>query len=164
MAYGERTFEGDMNISPFFEFLWGQRKSQNNLGLTRLYPWVPPLNPFNVCNPDAEGGMDCGLARDELWTNPGLRETIINTFDCDPGPGGSCDLRRGPIGPRWVRPFVSVKGDRNIDESVVSQARIVGGVKADPAVSREGILLGAGTARLSRFIRHPRVKTSRRVS
>ncbi len=142
MAYGERTFEGDMNISPFFEFLWGQRKSQNNLGLTRLYPWVPPLNPFNVCNPDAEGGMDCGLARDELWTNPGLRETIINTFGCDPGPGGSCDLRSGPIGPRWVRPFVSVKGDRNIDEAVVSQARIVGGVKADLPFLERGSFSG----------------------
>ena len=163
MAYGERTFEGDMNISPFFEFLWGQRKSQNDLGLTRLYPWVPPLNPFNVCNPDAEGGMDCGSARDELWTNPGLRQTIMDMFGGNPGPGGSCDLRGGPIGPQWVRPFVSVKGDRNIDESIVSQTRIVGESERTCRFSR-GAPSRTGTARSSRFIRHPRAKTSRRVS
>ena len=69
MAYGEYTFEGDMNLAPFFELLWAQDDFFSNSGALQLFPRVPELNPFNICNP-LGSGVDCGLAMDALRTNP----------------------------------------------------------------------------------------------
>jgi iron complex outermembrane receptor protein len=39
-----------------------------NSGEGQLFPDVPALNPYNLCNPNAENGVDCGLAYDAYLT------------------------------------------------------------------------------------------------
>ena len=70
MAYGEYTLEGEMNLTPFFEVLYVERDFFSNSGAGQLFPTVPARNPFNLCNPEAENGVDCGLAWDALMNNP----------------------------------------------------------------------------------------------
>ncbi len=51
MAYGEYTFEGDMNITPFFELLYSRAEvSVENSGTGQFFPWVPSSNAFSPCN------------------------------------------------------------------------------------------------------------------
>lgn len=131
MGYGEYTFEGDANVTPFFEFTYGKRSSNQNGGAYQLFPFVHPLNPFNPCNPFGVNGVDCGLGFDELISKQSLRDAVAAQFGCDIGPGGSCDQTIGPIGPTWVRPIISIRGDRNITFVDVAQFRYVGGITFD---------------------------------
>ena len=131
MGYGEYTFEGDANVTPFFEFSYGQRSSHQNGGAYQLFPFVHPLNPYNPCNPYGVNGVDCGLGLDELLSKQSLRDAVGAVFGCDIGPGGSCDQTIGPIGPTWVRPIITIQGDRNITFVDVAQFRYVGGLTFD---------------------------------
>ena len=140
MAYGEYTLEGEMNVTPYFEILWSERDFVSNSGAGQFFPWVPANNPFNICNPAAEGGVDCGLAEDALLTNPNYvrgfsaHYTALNgCFGlppqyCSPASFG---LLNGPIGAARTRPIVSVRGDRNIAKVVIDHLRWVGGASAD---------------------------------
>mgnify|MGYP003572457848 CR=1 FL=1 len=140
MAYGEYTFEGDWNNTAFFEFNYNDRDFEANSGEGQLFPNVPALNPFNLCNPDAEGGVDCGLAEDALYDNPGYRAQFqqrwvglcaqfgIPPEGCTPEVFG---LYNGPIGPVFTQPIVSVAGDRNMVETNLEQLRGVVGIKGD---------------------------------
>jgi iron complex outermembrane receptor protein len=65
MTYGEYTFEGEMNLTPYFEALYSTRESYSNAGVFQLFPDVPASNPYNICNPNG-AGVDCGLAEDAL--------------------------------------------------------------------------------------------------
>lgn len=131
MTYGEYTFEGDANITPYFEVLYAKREFYSYSGQGQLFPSVPALNPYNICNPDAEGGVDCGLAYDELMNNVNVVNAVLNAFGCDPSTGGNCDQTGGPIGAAGVTPIVSVRGDRSITDVEVDQLRFVTGVTAD---------------------------------
>ena len=51
MAYGEYTFAGEANITPYFETLYAEIDFFQNSGERQLFPSVPALNPFNICNP-----------------------------------------------------------------------------------------------------------------
>ena len=141
MAYGEYTFESEMNLTTFFEVGW----STLDYFLTAdegalLFPDVPPNSPYNLCNPNAVNGVDCGLATDAMFQNPAFveqfstsREGICALFGfpkaaCTPALFG---LVSGPIGPTWTYPIVRVRGDRNLNGVEREQGRLVLGVSGD---------------------------------
>ena len=131
MAYGEYTFAGEANITPYFETLYQDFEFESRGRPPQLFPWVPPLNPFSPCNPAAAGGGDCGLAWDAFMANPAVIQQYMDAFGCDPSAGGSCDQTTGPIGPQLVRPIVGVRGDRDNTKTSGDQLRVVGGVRGD---------------------------------
>ena len=127
MSYGEYTFSGDANITPYFELQWNRRESDSQPFAAQLFPQVNPLNPFNICNP-LGAGQDCGLANDALLTDPNVELAFIDTYGGTPAQLG---LLTGPVGPIWVQPVVHVEGDRNTNQTDVQQLRVVGGVRGD---------------------------------
>lgn len=131
MSYGEYTFEGEANVTPFFEFIYADRSSVHNGGGYQLFPIVNALSPYNICNPNSSIGVDCGLAYNAFISQPSLREAVFERFGCDPGPGGACDRTVPPLGPWPVQPVVVIEGDRNISHVDVAQWRYVGGVRFD---------------------------------
>ena len=70
LAFGEYTFDTEMNLTPFFELGYVEHEYANRGDEAQLFPDIPALNPFNLCNPDAVGGVDCGLANDAMLNNP----------------------------------------------------------------------------------------------
>ncbi|MCY3859469.1 MAG: TonB-dependent receptor [Gammaproteobacteria bacterium] len=130
MSYGEYTFEGEMNVTPFFEALHVRRTTHQETMVPQVFPIVHPLYPFNPCNP-LGFGVDCGLARDAFFNNPDVIAEIESTFGCTPNSGGTCDLTGGPIGPVPVQPVIRIAGDRHITDTEVTQTRWVAGVSAD---------------------------------
>lgn len=150
MAYGEYTFSGEANITPYFELNYNQRETKarsapgGTIGVNPLN--VPGTNPYNPCNPNGLNGVDCGLAWDSVITNPNYIASFGQRYEatcafygftlaqCTPGlfgigPGG-------PSGPISLEPQVSVLGDRDNVRSDVNQLRFVGGVKGDlPMIS-----------------------------
>ncbi|MDJ0760127.1 MAG: TonB-dependent receptor [Woeseiaceae bacterium] len=131
MAFGEYTFEGEMNLTPYFEILYSSVDFFSNSSEGQLFPFVPANNPFNLCNPANPNGVDCGDAADALYNNPNFVNQVLNAFGCDPSAGGSCDQTIGSIGAARTRPIVSVAGDRNFTDVEGEQTRIVGGIRGD---------------------------------
>jgi iron complex outermembrane recepter protein len=132
MAYGEYTFAGEANVTPFFEVMYAKREYFSDFGEPQLFPDVPPDNPFNICNPAAAGGVDCGLAWDALMNNPNLVNQYLSTYGCDPSSGGDCDRTVGAFDEgAYVEPIVTVRGDRNYTDIDADQLRFVGGVRSD---------------------------------
>ena len=139
MAYGEYTLEGDMNLTPYFEAIWSERDFYSNSGASIISPDVPANNPFNLCNPNAENGVDCGLAQDAMYSNPNFLNQFEGVF------GGFCSARGfsplgclaafgffvGPIGPAPTSPIVSIGGDRNEVDVLIDQLRVVTGLSGD---------------------------------
>lgn len=114
MAYGDYTFDGDMNLTPFFEALYSRLDSKvDNSGTPQLFPFVPASNPFNVCN---IANNDCGDLQnqfDGLYTFAGGRFAV-------------------PTGRSYqTRPVVNVRGDRNNYEIRLEQYRGVLGLRGD---------------------------------
>jgi iron complex outermembrane receptor protein len=113
MAYGEYTFDGDWNITPFFEANYSRSDVTARGNVPQLFPVVGNRNPFNPCNLNQPNGVDCGLAQ--------------NTFD---GLTGTVNAR--PLGRSYtVQPVVNVAGDRNFVVSRQEQYRGVFGLKGD---------------------------------
>jgi iron complex outermembrane receptor protein len=107
MAYGEYTFAGAANITPFFEANYSRAEIfSDNSGLAQIFPIVPGSNPFNPCN---LANNDCAAAEAGILGNP----------------GGNSGFSLP------VRPVVSVVGDRNNVEVTQEQYRGVFGVKGD---------------------------------
>ena len=131
MAYGEYTFDGEANITPYFEAMYNDFKFESRSRPPQLFPWVPPSNPFSPCNPAAVGGIDCGDAWDAFMANPAVIQQYMDAFGCDPSAGGSCDQTTGPIGAQYVRPIVGVVGDRDNTKTSGDQLRVVGGIRGD---------------------------------
>ena len=122
MAYGEMTLDGDMNITPYFEAMYNMQEYDQQGREGQLFPFVPALNPYNLCNPDAENGVDCGLAQDAYFTNPSIVQNFANYYldatNCFGVPAAFCSpatfgLLSGPIGAVQTRPVVSLRGDRD---------------------------------------------------
>lgn len=140
MSYGEWTFEGDMNNTAFFEFNYNERETFARSTTPQLFPNVPADNPFNICNPDGINGVDCGLAEDELLTNPNFIAQFANNFAglcadqgvppelCTPATFG---LLNGAVGPQSTLPIVSVAGDRDNVTTQIKQFRGVIGMRGD---------------------------------
>ena len=130
MGYGEYTFAGEMNVTPFFESLHVRRTTRSETMVPQVFPVVHPLYPFNPCNPFGHG-VDCGLAADALYNNPVVVAEIESVFGCTVNAGGTCDQTKGPSGPVPVGIIIRVDGDRHITETEVTQSRWVAGVSAD---------------------------------
>ena len=128
MAYGEYTFEGEANLTPYFELMYSQRESFQITGTPQLFPWVHPLNPFNPCNPGGVNGQDCGLAHDSVLDDPTYRANFQARYGALPEDFG---LYYGAIGPVRSRPVTHVRGDRNMIDVTVSQTRAVAGLRGD---------------------------------
>ena len=129
MAYGEYTLEGDMNLTPFFEVLYVERDFHSDRGAGQMFPDVPARNPFNLCNPDAENGVDCGLAWNAMLNNPNFAAQFFARYGAPPSALGF--LYSPPLGPIATLPIVSVRGDRNQIFADQSMLRMVGGVEGD---------------------------------
>ncbi len=140
MAYGEYAFEGEANNTAFFEANYSDRNFFRQGGQPQFFPFVPATNPYNICNPDAEGGVDCGEAQDALYTNPNFITDFAANFEglcasfgiplagCTPATFG---LLTGPLGPLQTRPVVAVAGDRDNTRTETEQIRVVLGLKGD---------------------------------
>jgi len=147
MSYGEYTFAGEMNVTPYFEFNYNQRETfaksrpGSAQGIDQIN--VPGTNPYNPCNPNAinGGGVDCGLAYDNIIANPGFIEKFRDRYEplcasfgfdrsqCTPplfgiGPTGG-------VGPMSLEAEVSVVGDRDNVLTDIEQYRYVAGITAD---------------------------------
>jgi iron complex outermembrane receptor protein len=142
MAFGEYTFAGEANITPYFEALYAKREFFSHSRNPQFFPFVPANNPYNICNPNATGGgrqgVDCGLAWDALLNNPGFRAQVLNEFGCDPAV--DCGLLRGAIGPADARMIASIDGDRNTTDVTADQTRGVLGVRGDMPFMNFGTL------------------------
>src|SRR5690606_16341626 len=87
------------------------------------------LNPFNPCNPNAPGGVDCGLAFDSLMNNPNYIADFTAVNGAPPSAFGLGD--DGPSGPVGTLPIVGVEGDRTTNFVEVKQVRAVLGLRGD---------------------------------
>ena len=140
MGFGEYTFSGEANLTPYFEVMYSDIEFFSNSSEGQFFPFVTAENPFNICNPAAVGGVDCGLAFDALMNMPNFVTQVLDAFGCDPSSGGSCDQTVGAIGPAESRPIVSVTGDRNFTEVSGNQIRVVGGIRGDMPFMSAGSL------------------------
>ncbi len=129
MAYGEYTIEGEMNNTPYFEFNYNTRQVHQEGGGSQLFPIVPANNPYNLCNPDAINGVDCGLAfTDLIYNNQAYRDTFYNTYGAYPDQFG---FGPGAVGAGYTQPIASVQGDRVDYDTDMDQIRVVAGMKGD---------------------------------
>ncbi len=122
MAYGEYSFGGDMNLTPFFEALYSRAEiSAPNTGAAQLFPSVPDINPFNPCNIDTNpNGTDCRL----------IDNAQADGFPVYAPPG--VPFPRGNYGFSLpVSPIVAIRGDRNNSDVVQEQYRGVLGLRGD---------------------------------
>jgi iron complex outermembrane receptor protein len=142
MSFGEYTFSGSANLTPYYEVLYAKRNFTGHSRQPQFFPFVPALNPYNICNPGATevAGFDCGLAYDTLMNNPGVVASTLNAFDCDPSTGGDCDQTVGAIGPATTRMIASIDGDRNITNVSADQTRGVLGLRGDIPFLQAGSL------------------------
>ena len=140
LSYGEYVFEGEFNLTPYFEAFYAKRDFFFRDSGLSLFALVPPGNPFNICNPDNAGGVDCGLAYDRMLTSPSFVAQFARQFadqcadrglapaDCTPVEFGYLS---GPLGPIPVEPIVKVSGDRTRVTTETDSWRWVGGIRAD---------------------------------
>ena len=145
MAYGEYTFAGDMNITPYFEALYNKRKTfaqSRPGGALAVEPVnIPGTNPYNPCNPNGLDGVDCQGAFNNVITDPAYILAFQRRYEstcadfgftfaqCTPPLFGIFPIPE--TGARAIEAQVSVNGDRDKVWSEVDQLRIVGGVKGD---------------------------------
>ncbi len=129
MAYGEYTLEGEMNLTPFFELQYNKRTVFADSGHYQFFPWVPPSNAYNICNPNGVDGMDCAVAWNDHYAQQTVIDRFIDTYGDTPqnmGLGVNT-----PVGGMWVRPIVRVVGDRTQTDVEVYQTRFVAGLRGD---------------------------------
>lgn len=134
MSYGEYTFEGEANLTPYFEANYSYFETKTNSGEPQLFPFVPANNPFNICNPNQPNGVDCGLAAGEYLTNPNVEAAWRNYYGSTAAEFRDffgINIFPGAVGPVTTRPVVSVRGDRNLIEVEQTQLRFVGGLRGD---------------------------------
>ena len=147
MVFGEYTFDGEANITPYFEVQYGRRESNSINGAAPLFPSIPANNPYNICNPNGVRGVDCALAQNELFANPGFEEEFGNAFNAGFGATYTeiCELfgitpcnpitvfgPNAPVGPvDLLQHVVYVRGDRNNTDVDIDQVRAVLGVRGD---------------------------------
>lgn len=144
MGLGEYTFEGDMNITGYFEGLHVELETASQSGQPQLFPVVPADNQFNPCNFNS-GGVDCNAAYNavlsdpgyqarfaQYYTNPELSGTAncfgLGAANCSPGNFG---LFAAPGQLLTAQPVIGVQGDRNRVTTDLAQSRLVAGFRGD---------------------------------
>ncbi len=129
MSYGEYTFESEANHTAYFEFNYNRRNVNYEGVSPQLYPQVPANNPYNICNPNGVRGVDCNLALNALYDNPGYRAQFYDYY------GGAYPEDYGlylpPGGAQWTQAVASVVGDRSDYSTKMDQIRVVAGLKGD---------------------------------
>lgn len=116
-AYGEYTFPGEANITPYFEANYSRAEiSVPNTGIPQFFPSVPDLNQFNPCNFVTSTGVDCRAADNAF-------QASIDGADA-PAP-----LSTGF--PLPIIPIGAIVGDRNNVDITQEQYRGVLGVRGD---------------------------------
>lgn len=142
-AYGEYTFAGDMNITPYFEWMYNRRQVETYDPGAVLFEEVPANNPYNLCNPNGVNGVDCGLAFDSVMSNPVFLEEFVSRYTHPPliycrfaGIQSLCP--RGAIGPSPLEAQASILNDRDGVSTNVSQVRFVAGIQGDLPQLRAG--------------------------
>ena len=147
MALGEYTFEGEMNLTPFFELGYVENDIDQVGGEYQIFQEVPARNPFNICNPEGRG-VDCGLANDAMLLDPNFipkfydrwsflypvwcpRFGLAPTPACTPVLYGLFGLLEGAVGPQPTTPIVTIRGDRANYTRYLEQFRYVAGVSGD---------------------------------
>ncbi|WP_126176268.1 TonB-dependent receptor domain-containing protein [Tsuneonella rigui] len=126
MAYGEYTFDGDMNITPFFEANYSRSDVKvANSGTPQLFPFVRGTNQFNPCNISLSGGV-------RINPNGVDCRAVNNVFEgFVPGGGFPASYALGTGTSVAVQPIVAVRGDRNNVKTRLEQYRGVLGVRGD---------------------------------
>ncbi|MEM7690530.1 MAG: TonB-dependent receptor [Pseudomonadota bacterium] len=119
-AYGEYTFPGEANITPYFEAQYTRADITNSgAGNPQIFPTVPDVNPFNPCNITSNpNGVDCRAAD--------------NAFQAQFDPGFGTAF--GPLStgfPVPIQPVAAIRGDRNNFDVLQEQYRGVLGVRGD---------------------------------
>ncbi|EAQ29220.1 TonB-dependent receptor [Erythrobacter sp. NAP1] len=114
-TYGEYTFPGEANITPFFEAQYTRAEITNTgAGNPQIFPSVPDLNGFNPCNfisnPD---GVDCRAVDNELLGINGTGAALSTGFTLP------------------TVPIAAIRGDRNNFDVTQEQYRGVLGVRGD---------------------------------
>jgi iron complex outermembrane receptor protein len=110
MAYGEYTFPGEANLTPFFEVLFTRVDVESErTSITQIIPTVPDNNAFNPCNPNQPNGVSC------------FDQSFVFNFGFNPG----LNIAEN------IRPRVGIVGDRDNFDTSMEQYRGVFGVKGD---------------------------------
>lgn len=114
-AYGEYTFPGDANITPFFEAQYTRAEiSSDSAGNPQIFPSVPDLNQFNPCNfVSNPTGVDCRAVDNESLGISGTGAALSTGF------------------PLPTTPIAAIRGDRNNFEVTQEQYRGVLGLRGD---------------------------------
>ena len=114
-AYGEYTFPGDSNITPFFEANYSRAEiGLPNTGTPQIFPSVPGDNAFNPCNFTSNPqGVDCRAVDNELNGISGTPIALSTGFNLP------------------TTPVVTIRGDRNNVQVTQEQYRGVLGVRGD---------------------------------
>ncbi|MDY7098402.1 MAG: TonB-dependent receptor [Pseudomonadota bacterium] len=116
-AYGEYTFPGEANITPYFEANYSRAEIRlPNTGIPQAFPSVPDLNQFNPCNFVTGNGVDCRAADNAF-------QASVDGANA-PGP-----LSTGFALP--IVPITAIRGDRNNVDILQEQYRGVLGVRGD---------------------------------
>ncbi len=129
-AYGEYTFSGEANITPFFEAQFTRAEiSAPNQFQAQIFPFVPDLNPFNPCNIDSNGGVRINPNGIDCRAADNAFQRRLNPAVFSGPPGTARALSTGFSLP--VSPLISIRGDRNNNEVTQEQYRGVLGVRGD---------------------------------
>ncbi|MDP4605900.1 MAG: TonB-dependent receptor, partial [Erythrobacter sp.] len=130
-AYGEYTFPGEANITPFFEAAYTRAEIKNTgAGLPQIFPSVPAQNIFNPCNfVTNANGVDCRSV-----------DNALNGLTNGQPPALSVGFTLP------TSPIASIVGDRNNFEVTQEQYRGVLGVRGDlPFIGSSWTFEVAGT-------------------
>jgi iron complex outermembrane receptor protein len=154
MSYGEYTFEGESNLTPFYEILYTDTRIFSDSGQPQLFPDVPATNPFNPCRSGVLN-LDCGShsfdyddAFIQRWNtyyrdrDPNRDGDTSDARICATFAGGRFDnadctpflFGFGPsdiVGPTQVLPIVAIDGDRDKVDVTQKNLRFTAGVKGD---------------------------------
>ncbi len=139
LAFGEYTFDSEMNLTPFFELGYVEHTYSYLGDESQLFADVPARNPFNLCNPEAVGGVDCGLANNEFLNDPNYGVQFFNRWGAYPQQFGFLYRPLG-LGPEESTPIVTVRGDRADVFRHLEQYRYVAGVNGDLPMLNVGSL------------------------
>jgi iron complex outermembrane receptor protein len=143
MSYGEYTFSGDMNLTPYYEANYNKREFfALSLGAV-IQQEAPANNPFNPINPNGLNGVDIGQAYNSVVNNPSYIEDFGLYYEglcarfgfpleaCTPSLFGLVIPGDGSIGAFPLEAQFSVRGDRDFVQTEVDQTRVVAGLKGD---------------------------------